>query len=140
MECPDKKKDFRTEAAKLGVDVHAKPNEFWTPEGTPVFMVAGSGPFVGSVDYLYLLNQHRELRAALSALAQEQAPMKAKSNEVEIGWRNGMVTAGPFIGEHAVWTPEQAEQFAEYLIASAQKARITPPGAQVAALPERPKA
>jgi hypothetical protein len=44
-------------------------------------------------------------------------------NEVEIGWSCGMVTAGPFIRENVVWTPEQADQMAEYLKGAAQKAR-----------------
>ena len=43
--------------------------------------------------------------------------------EIEIGWRGGLVTAGPFIRENATWTPEQAEKIAEYLKVSAQKAR-----------------
>lgn len=44
-------------------------------------------------------------------------------NEVEIGWRDGLVTAGPFIRQNACWTPDQAEKFAEHLKSSAQKAR-----------------
>lgn len=44
-------------------------------------------------------------------------------NEVEVGWRGGMVTAGPFIGPNVVWTPAQAEQFAAYLISAAKEAR-----------------
>ena len=48
---------------------------------------------------------------------------KIIQNEIEIGWRNGVVTAGPFIRENVVWTPDQADQFAEYLRSSAQKAR-----------------
>jgi len=44
-------------------------------------------------------------------------------NEIVIGWRDGLVTAGPFIGTHVVWTPEQAEQLADYLKAAAKEAR-----------------
>ena len=48
-------------------------------------------------------------------------------NEVEIGWRPGWVTMGPFIRQNVKWTPEQAEQVAEYLMASAKKAREKDP-------------
>ncbi len=45
-------------------------------------------------------------------------------NEVEIRWKMGKVMAGPFIGPHAMWTPDQAEQFARLLMDAAQKARL----------------
>jgi hypothetical protein len=48
---------------------------------------------------------------------------KVLQNEVEIGWRCGIVTAGPFIRENVAWTPEQADQFAMYLKSAAHKAR-----------------
>ena len=61
------------------------------------------------------------------AKPEPEAPQAMLYNEIEIGWRGGKVTAGPFIRENAVWTPEQAEQFAEYLKSSAQKAREQKP-------------
>ena len=44
-------------------------------------------------------------------------------NEVEIGWGGGRVYARPFLRPMAVWTPEQAEQFAEHLVSAAREAR-----------------
>jgi hypothetical protein len=43
--------------------------------------------------------------------------------EIEISCRHGKVNAGPFIGEYAQWTPDQAEQFADYLKSAAELAR-----------------
>ena len=55
----------------------------------------------------------------------EQAPDTAALiyNEVEISWREGKVLAEPFIHAYTVWTPEQAEQFANYLKQAAESAR-----------------
>ena len=53
----------------------------------------------------------------------EQGERTEITNEIEIRWRKGFVCAGPFIRENARWTPDQADQFADYLRSAAQSAR-----------------
>jgi hypothetical protein len=45
-------------------------------------------------------------------------------NEVEIRSGPGWVVAGPFLGEIAKWTPEQAEELARILCIAAKNARV----------------
>jgi O-acetyl-ADP-ribose deacetylase (regulator of RNase III) len=44
-------------------------------------------------------------------------------NYVEIRSKAGKVTAGPFLRQHVMWTPDQAEQLADCLRAAAHEAR-----------------
>jgi hypothetical protein len=72
---------------------------------------------------VWLRNWNGTMRFRNIGRADPEAVRSFIKNEVEIGWRDGLVTAGPFIRQNACWTPDQAEKFAEHLKSSAQKAR-----------------
>jgi hypothetical protein len=44
-------------------------------------------------------------------------------SEIVLSWVPGFVTASGFLYRNCVWTPEQAEEFAGFLLSCADKAR-----------------
>jgi hypothetical protein len=68
----------------------------------------------------------------------EQGEQPEITNQIEIAWRKGFVCAGPFIRENVRWTPDQADQFADYLRSAAQSAREQTTSSSAPSEPELP--
>jgi len=116
--------DYRQEVLKVYPDAYcAGPMKNGKPHPDGGYLVFSSpimsGPSgAGKTAEEAWRSAYAKLLASLPA-----EPEPATFNEVEIGWIPGFVWAGPFIKPRVRWTPEQAEQFADYLKASAKEAR-----------------